>query len=96
MRADQVYRFFRVAGNPVEMPIEAYIQPSTGGARNYDITPDGKPFIMAFRSEQSARRSPIQIQVIVNWFEEIKQREISSLCAWRQRRACRKNQLLSV
>jgi Tol biopolymer transport system component len=61
-------------GDPVELPIEQFIQPNTGGSRNYDVTPDGKQFIMAFRSQQSARRAPLQIQVVANWFEELKQR----------------------
>jgi serine/threonine-protein kinase len=60
--------------NPVELPIEAFIQPSSGGERNYDITPDGKQFIMAYRTDQSVRRSRLEIQVVTNWFEELKQR----------------------
>jgi len=60
--------------SPVELPIEAFIQPNAGGSRNYDITPDGKQFIMAFPVDRPTRRSPLQIQVIANWFEELKQR----------------------
>jgi serine/threonine-protein kinase len=60
--------------NPVELPIQGFVQPNAGGARNYDMTPDGRQFIMAFRPNVFARRPPQQIQVVANWFEELKQR----------------------
>jgi Tol biopolymer transport system component len=60
--------------NPVELPIKGFIQPTAGGARNYDVTTDGKQFIMAFPVDRATRRSPLQIQVVANWFEELKQR----------------------
>jgi len=60
--------------NPVELPIQGFVQPNAGGARNYDITPDGRQFIMAFRPNVFERRPPQQIQVVANWFEELKQR----------------------
>jgi hypothetical protein len=61
--------------NPSALPIEGFNQPTAGGARNYDITPDGKQFIMVLPADrnQSARRTPLQIQVVLNWFEELKQ-----------------------
>ncbi len=36
---------------------------------NYDITPDGQRFLMIKESEQEALR---QINVVLNWFEEMK------------------------
>lgn len=36
--------------------------------RNYDVTSDGQRFVMLKRSEESA---PQQINVILNWFEEL-------------------------
>jgi hypothetical protein len=40
--------------------------------RNYDISPDGQRFLMIKASEQeSAAR---QINVVLNWFEELKGR----------------------
>jgi eukaryotic-like serine/threonine-protein kinase len=63
-------------GNPVQMPIEGWIQFGQGSARNYDITPDGKQFIMVYPAAQTQspdRRAALQIQVVLNWFEELKQ-----------------------
>jgi len=44
----------------------------TGGARavraDYDITPDGQRFLMV----QAQERDTGQINVILNWFEELK------------------------
>ena len=39
---------------------------------NYDVSPDGKRFLMLKSSEQGA--APTQINVVLNWFEELKQR----------------------
>ncbi len=42
-----------------------------GGLRtNYDVTPDGQKFVMLQESEQATT----QINVVLNWFEELKQR----------------------
>jgi len=60
--------------NPLELPIESFIQPNSGGARNYDITPNGKQFIMAFPTDRSVRRARLQIQVVANWFRELQER----------------------
>jgi serine/threonine-protein kinase len=38
--------------------------------RNYDIAPDGKRFIMITDEEQQLK--PTQINVVLNWFEELK------------------------
>ena len=37
---------------------------------DYDVTPDGQHFIMIKRNEQQA--APLQVNVVVNWFEELK------------------------
>ena len=44
--------------------------------RNYDITPDGKQFLVVVpaSSTQSEPRQTQQINVVLNWFEELKQR----------------------
>jgi hypothetical protein len=62
--------------NPTQLPIPAYAQGQGTNPRAYDITADGKRFIMAFRSGQAnGGSSPaLQIQVVLNWFEELKQR----------------------
>lgn len=60
-------------GKPVSLPGE-YATMAFGGARNYDITRDGKRFIIASPitgSETAPRR---EFQIVINWFEELKQR----------------------
>src|SRR5262249_2447420 len=65
-------------GKPTPLPIEGTVQPGPSGPRNYDMTPDGKQFIVvmpASTSQTSAnRQSPSQINFVVNWLEELKQR----------------------
>jgi hypothetical protein len=41
-------------------------------ARNYDITPDGQRFITSSPVREQA--GPMQINVVLNWLEELKQR----------------------
>jgi eukaryotic-like serine/threonine-protein kinase len=62
-------------GNPVQLPIDM-VQLQVSGIRNYDITPDGKQFIALLPPQLSsgAARPAQQIQVVLNWFEELKQR----------------------
>jgi eukaryotic-like serine/threonine-protein kinase len=40
--------------------------------QNYDVSPDGKRFLMVKAGEQAA--SAVQINVVLNWFEELKQK----------------------
>jgi hypothetical protein len=51
------------AGDPVRIPISGFIQDPA--RRQYDITPDGKQFLMKFPPPQ-------QIQILPDWFEELK------------------------
>jgi serine/threonine-protein kinase len=51
---------------PVPLPITGFNQ--TLIRRNFDLTPDGKHFIMVFRSPD------IQVDVTSNWFEELNRR----------------------
>jgi eukaryotic-like serine/threonine-protein kinase len=46
--------------------------PTLATKANYDVTPDGKRFLMVKASEQDT--SATQINVVLNWFEELKQR----------------------
>ena len=42
---------------------------------NYDVSPDGQRFLMLKPSEQEqAQSAPTQINVVTNWFEELKRR----------------------
>jgi len=45
--------------------------PATGP--NYDVSPDGQRFLMLKPSEQEVA-APTQINVVLNWFEELKRR----------------------
>ena len=47
-----------------------------GGVRVYDITPDGQRFLMIFPLGQtdSTESSTQRINVVQNWFEELKER----------------------
>jgi hypothetical protein len=62
-------------GKSAALPITGAIQ-DTGAPRNYDITPDGKQFIVVLNAEreQNSQPSPPQINVVLNWFEELKQK----------------------
>lgn len=45
-------------------------------SRDYDITPDGERFIMIFPEQRATSAAPVlpRINVVLNWFEELKQR----------------------
>jgi len=63
-----------VFGNPTPLPIEGIIGFS---ARGYDITPDGKAFVVLLPKSQTDPKHkvpPDQVNVTLNWFEELKQR----------------------
>ena len=46
-----------------------------GNPRGYDITPDGKQFIiMLFAAEAQSNPQTQQIYVTLHWFDELKQR----------------------
>jgi len=47
-----------------------------GGYRDYDITPDGEKLLMVFPKSvtDSSGPPPQRIHVVLNWFEELKER----------------------
>ena len=45
----------------------------TTSTPNYDVSPDGQRFLMLKTVEQ-AQTAPTQINVVLNWFEELKQK----------------------
>jgi len=51
---------------------EGNFQPSSGNLANYDVTPDGQRFVMIQLGGTDSEAS--QINVVLNWFEELKQR----------------------
>ena len=60
------------AGNP-RMLFEGQYVPTPGTVPNYDVSPDGQCFLMLMPTEQ-AQAAPTQINVVLNWFEELKQK----------------------
>jgi eukaryotic-like serine/threonine-protein kinase len=60
-------------GKPSELPIAGTLH-DVNGPRNYDITPDGKQFVVVMPASQAETSQPsTQISVVLNWFEELKQ-----------------------
>jgi len=60
------------AGKP-HVLFEGRYQTSPLTASNYDVSPDGQRFLMLKPIEQ-AQAAPTQINVVLNWFEELKQK----------------------
>jgi eukaryotic-like serine/threonine-protein kinase len=60
------------AGRPRMLFEHSYV-PTPGTNSNYDVSPDGQRFLMLKPSE-SAQAAPTQINVVLNWFEELKRR----------------------
>ncbi|MCH8267337.1 MAG: serine/threonine-protein kinase [Acidobacteria bacterium] len=59
------------AGLP-RLLFEGNFQPSAASLANYDVTPDGQRFVMI--QEGAPDSPPPQINVVLNWFEELKRR----------------------
>ena len=60
------------AGTP-RLLFEGNYQVSTAVIANYDITPDGQRFLMIQDGEEQ-EGAATQINVVLNWFEELKQK----------------------
>jgi len=60
------------AGKP-RMLFEGQYVPTPATFPDYDVSPDGQRFLMVKPSEQ-AGAAPTQINVVLNWFEELKQK----------------------
>jgi hypothetical protein len=60
---------------PVPVPRGGAIGLGPTLQRNYDVTPDGRMLgVVAAGQTQSAGSTPQQIQIVLNWFEELKAR----------------------
>jgi hypothetical protein len=59
-------------GNPRVLFEGPYVL-ATVPISNYDVSPDGRRFLMVKPTEQ-AQAAPTQINVVLNWFEELKRR----------------------
>ena len=62
-----------VFGKTTPLPIEGIVEI---GPRAYDISPDGKYFVIMLPKAQpdTGKAPPEQINITLNWFEELKQR----------------------
>jgi Tol biopolymer transport system component len=60
------------AGKP-RMLFEGQYVPTPATLPNYDVSTDGQRFLMVKPNEQ-AQSAPTQINVVLNWFEELKRR----------------------
>ena len=60
------------AGRPRMLFDAAQYLPTAVTFPNYDVAPDGQRFLMLKAPEEAA--APTQINVVLNWFEELKQR----------------------
>jgi serine/threonine-protein kinase len=60
------------AGKPRRL-FEGQYQQTSATAPYYDVSPDGQRFLMLKPTEQ-AQAAPTQINVVLNWFEELKQK----------------------
>src|SRR5262249_31377408 len=59
--------------NPTRLPV-APTEAITSGLRPYDITPDGKQFlILTSGTEPSQKPAQPQFRITLNWFEDLKQ-----------------------
>ncbi len=56
-----------------KMLFEGHYLPTTVAQPDYDVSPDGQRFLMVKPSEQT-QTAPAQINVVLNWFEELKQK----------------------
>jgi serine/threonine-protein kinase len=61
------------AGTPRQLFERPYMMNGSGLARaNYDVSPDGQRFLMLKPVEQEQEQKPTQINVVLNWTEELK------------------------
>jgi Tol biopolymer transport system component len=60
------------AGKP-KVLFEGRYNAAQGATPNYDVSPDGQRFLM-IRPVEQAQSAPTQINVVLNWFEELKQK----------------------
>jgi Tol biopolymer transport system component len=60
-------------GNPTPLSVQGFLQTDT---RQYDVSPDGKQFIVQLPPQRQSTSTPDaqEIRVVLNWFEELKQR----------------------
>jgi WD40 repeat protein len=65
---------FSVVGEPAAIPIERTFQQGSS-LRTFDIMPDGKNLLL-LQPADAGSRSTQEVRVILNWFEELKERVV--------------------
>jgi hypothetical protein len=60
------------AGKPRRLFEGPYL-PTAGSFPYYDVSPDGQRFLM-LKPVESQTSAPTQINVVLNWFEELKRK----------------------
>ena len=60
------------AGRPTLL-FEGQYEPTRVSSANYDVSPDGQRFLM-LKASEAQEGAPTQINVVLNWFEELRQR----------------------
>jgi hypothetical protein len=63
---------FTSGGRPRKLFRFAGVYRMSGTATAYDIFPDGKRFIMVSEPEEATATRRQQINVVLNWFEELR------------------------
>ena len=63
---------------PVPIPRGGAFTGGVTGQRNYDVMPDGRILGVVSAGQGESRSTTTQIQVVLNWFEELKQRASST------------------
>jgi serine/threonine-protein kinase len=62
-------------GSPVRALRSGFATQSGASVRTYDVLPDGKRFVGVVNAGQAQiGQASAQIQVVLNWFEDLKQR----------------------
>jgi len=61
-------------GKPVRLPRTGFSTSVPVAARTYDIMPDGKYFLGISSRSAGGTQDASTIHVVLNWFEELKQR----------------------
>jgi hypothetical protein len=55
-------------------PAKVFDTTYSGDFYSFDVTPDGKRFLMMKQSEAGDQNRPTSMVVVLNWLEELKQR----------------------
>ena len=55
------------SGDPETLPMKDFVQPSGTIRRQFDMTADGKQFLLMFQSAPV----PPQIEILPNWFDRL-------------------------